>query len=64
MDVFDFNLDEGCLGNLRHFYSLMENHQSIIDGVTVNADAYEWFALNEGIKGLANRPEKKAPQRD
>ncbi|HGY5548584.1 MAG: SMP-30/gluconolactonase/LRE family protein [Prochlorococcus sp.] len=48
--VFDFHLNDGYIDNRREFYSVKDNHKGIVDGATVDAEGYYWFALNMGGK--------------
>ena len=48
--VFDLDIDEGRIDNRRLLLSLKDQQPGIIDGATVDADGYYWFALNMGGK--------------
>ena len=48
--AFDFDIDEGHIGNRRLLLSLEDRKPGIIDGATVDAEGYYWFALNMGGK--------------
>ncbi len=46
--VFDFDIDEGLIENRRPFFSVADYAPApaIIDGATVDAEGFYWFALN------------------
>ena len=54
--VFDFDIDEGRIDNRRLLLSLEDRKPGIIDGATVDAEGYYWFALNMGSKILRIDP--------
>jgi sugar lactone lactonase YvrE len=54
--VFDFDIDEGRIDNRRLLLSLEDQKPGIIDGATVDAEGYYWFALNMGGKILRIDP--------
>ena len=54
--VFDFDVDEGHIYNRRPLFSLEDRRPAIIDGATVDAEGYYWFALNLGGKILRIDP--------
>ncbi|MDJ0513394.1 MAG: SMP-30/gluconolactonase/LRE family protein [Methyloceanibacter sp.] len=54
--VFDFDIDEGLISNRRPFFSVEDRKPAIVDGATVDADGYYWFALNLGGKILRVDP--------
>jgi L-arabinonolactonase len=54
--VFDFDIDEGRITNQREFFSVADRSPAIVDGATVDADGYYWFALNLGGKILRIDP--------
>ena len=54
--VFDFDIDDGHICNRRPFFSLEDRKPAIIDGATVDAEGYYWFALNLGGKILRLDP--------
>ena len=55
--VFDFDIDEGRINNRRPLFSLEDRKPGIIDGATVDAEGYYWFALNMGGKILRLDPQ-------
>ena len=55
--VFDFDIDEGRIDNRRLLLSLEDRKPGIIDGATVDAEGYYWFALNMGGKILRIDPQ-------
>ncbi|MDP5216396.1 SMP-30/gluconolactonase/LRE family protein [Ruegeria sp. 2205SS24-7] len=54
--VFDFDIDEGRVHNRRPFFSVEDRKPAIVDGATVDAEGYYWFALNLGGKILRVDP--------
>jgi L-arabinonolactonase len=54
--VFDFDIEEGRISNRREFFSVANHGPAIVDGATVDADGYYWFALNLGGKILRVDP--------
>ena len=54
--VFDFDIDEGRIFNRREFFPLADRKPAIVDGATVDAEGYYWFALNLGGKILRLDP--------
>ncbi len=54
--VFDFDIDEGRIDNRRPFFSVEDRKPAIVDGATVDAEGYYWFALNLGGKILRIDP--------
>lgn len=54
--VFDFDIDEGHIYNRRPFFSVEDRKPAIVDGATVDAQGYYWFALNLGGKILRIDP--------
>ncbi|MGI9472050.1 MAG: SMP-30/gluconolactonase/LRE family protein, partial [Rubripirellula sp.] len=57
--VFDFDLDSGTLENRRPFFSVSDCGPGIVDGATVDAEGYYWFALNLGGKVVRLNQEGK-----
>ena len=55
--VFDFDIDEGRIHNRRPFYKIEDPLPAIVDGATVDAEGYYWFALNLGGKILRIDPQ-------
>ena len=51
------DIDEGRIDNRRPFFSLQDRKPAIVDGATVDADGYLWFALNLGGKVLRIDPD-------
>ncbi|WP_310619637.1 SMP-30/gluconolactonase/LRE family protein [Flexibacterium corallicola] len=54
--VFDLDIDTGHIHNRRPFFSVEERSPAIVDGATVDAEGYYWFALNLGGKILRIDP--------
>ena len=54
--VFDLDIDEGRISNRRPFFSVEDRKPAIVDGATVDAEGYYWFALNLGGKILRIDP--------
>lgn len=54
--VFDFDIEEGRIHNRRPFFSLDDRKPAIVDGATVDAEGFYWFALNLGGKLLRIDP--------
>jgi len=54
--VFDLDIDEGRIYNRRPFFSVADRKPAIVDGATVDAEGYLWFALNLGGKILRIDP--------
>lgn len=54
--VFDYDGAEGRLSNRRQFFSVVERRPGIVDGATVDAEGYYWFALNLAGKILRVDP--------
>ena len=48
--AFDLDIDEGRLSNQRAFFAIREPAPAIVDGATVDAEGFYWFALNLGGK--------------
>lgn len=44
--AFDFDFDEGRISNPREFSRIPDPAPAIVDGATVDAEGYYWFALN------------------
>ena len=55
--VFDFDIEEGVISNRRPFYSIEDRKPAIVDGATVDAEGYYWFAMNLGGKILRVDPD-------
>ena len=55
--VFDFDIQEGRISNRRPFFSVADRKPAIVDGATVDAEGYYWFALNLGGKILRVDPD-------
>ena len=53
---FDFDIDEGLISNQKEFFPLASRKPAIVDGATVDAEGYYWFALNLGGKILPVDP--------
>ncbi|WP_444922092.1 SMP-30/gluconolactonase/LRE family protein [Microbulbifer sp. CnH-101-G] len=54
--VFDMDMEEGHISNRRPFFSVEDRKPAIVDGATVDAEGYYWFALNLGGKILRVDP--------
>ncbi len=54
--VFDFDIEEGRIENRRPFFEITDPQPAIVDGATVDAEGYYWFALNLGGKILRVDP--------
>jgi len=54
--IFDLDIDEGQISNCQPFFSVKDRKPAIVDGATVDAEGYYWFALNLGGKILRVDP--------
>jgi L-arabinonolactonase len=54
--AFDYDADEGRIFNRRPFFTLKDRKPAIVDGATLDAEGYYWFALNLGGKILRVDP--------
>ncbi len=54
--VFDFDIEEGRIHNRREFFPVPAIGAGIVDGATVDAEGYYWFALNLAGKILRVDP--------
>ena len=54
--IADFDIDEGRLSGQREFFSTADRLPGMVDGGTVDAEGYYWFALVQGGKILRVNP--------
>ena len=48
--AFDLDIEEGRISNQREFFPIRHPAPAIVDGATVDAEGFYWFALNLGGK--------------